>query len=554
MIMNDGMKSGKMQVFSLLSQVDGTTERTRSEKGKRRCPQQAGGGSPEIGRNRPVGPSRSGLPEIEESGGEAGGGAGAKVFHRGGHLREERIQERLLLLVGHHEQVSGFEVEQLRQAREGILAVAQRIDQSVGQRIRGIEDPPVGDGAPELLLGNAPGGGNETDEPVVRRVHRPLQDGHLFGTDRLQRVQQVLVLAGLDRHVRDSQLVREGLHVEGLHEDADGSDDGRGLRDDRIRGQCDVVAARCRDVPHQNHDPAVGIGLLEADDLVVDFVDAMEIRKGMIVADRGFPPEAIRAALIGRPDVDYLVPLNRDRKVISDLSLRNYDSILSGTSIACMKTDSFDEYGNTVWYYSYRDPEIASDEETLYLRSRSGMKIDPDELRARREEFGTIVFASNRDMGLDKAHKIYKNRWIIEESFKFSRSELGDDTTDEESDYAVQASQFIDHLASIMATRMRNRFLEAGLLRDKTYGQVYNLLLRLKMTRESDGENWKLRRIADKDAETSAVLGLIIKPIVPVLPKEGKRGRPKGSKDRKPCQKRGKAAGRGLKDPTKTSN
>ena len=288
--------------------------------------------------------------------------------------------------------------------------------------------------------------------------------------------------------------------------------------------------------------------------VVVDFVDAMEIRKGMIVADRGFPPEAIRAALIGRPDVDYLVPLNRDRKVISDLSLRNYDSILSGTSIACMKTDSFDEYGNTVWYYSYRDPEIASDEETLYLRSRSGMKIDPDELRTRREEFGTIVFASNRDMGLDKAHKIYKNRWIIEESFKFSRSELGDDTTDEESDYAVQASQFIDHLASIMATRMRNRFLEAGLLRDKTYGQVYNLLLRLKMTRESDGENWKLRRIADKDAETSAVLGLIIKPIVPVLPKEGKRGRPKGSKDRKPRQKRGKAAGRGLKDPTKTSN
>lgn len=285
--------------------------------------------------------------------------------------------------------------------------------------------------------------------------------------------------------------------------------------------------------------------------IVADFVNVLQLEKGLIVADRGFPPEAIRGALIGRPGIDYLVPLERDRVVIRELHLREFTNVLPGEDIAYRVEESTDEYGRPVWYYAFRDPRIAADEETLYLRGRSYRTLDPAELVRLRNEWGTIVFASNRRMEPTTVRSVYADRWIIETSFKFQRSQLEDDTTDEESDYTVQASQFIDHMASIMASRMRNRFEASGLLEKMTYDQVYSLLLRLKMTREHGGE-WKLVRIADKDAQTSVVLDIVRRPIVPSLPPK-KTGRPKGSKDRQPRKKRGKAAGRGLKDPSKHS-
>lgn len=273
--------------------------------------------------------------------------------------------------------------------------------------------------------------------------------------------------------------------------------------------------------------------------IVADFVDMLELKKGLIVADRGFPPEAVRHALIGRPGIDYLVPLERDRKVIRDLHLREFEKVLPGTEITYRVEESVDEYGRMVLYYAFRDPTIAMDEERMYLRQRSPTGINPAEIDNLRREWGTIVFATSRKMDPVDVRKIYANRWMIETSFKFQRSQLEDDTTDEESEYTVQASQFVDHLASVMASRMRNRFEDAGLLEKMTYDQVYSLLLRLKMTREHGGD-WKLVRIADKDAQTSVVLDIIRRPIVPELPPK-KKGRPKGSKDKKPRKRRTKA-------------
>ena len=281
--------------------------------------------------------------------------------------------------------------------------------------------------------------------------------------------------------------------------------------------------------------------------IVSDFIDLLELTKGLIVADRGFPPEAFRIALRGRPGIDYLVPLERDRNVIRDLQLLEMTNVLPGTDIAFRTAESIDEDGRPVFYYAFRDSRIAMDEETRYLRQHSVEGIDPMKVEEYRKEWGTIVFASSRRMEPSFVRSTYADRWMIETSFKFQRSQLDDDTTDEESDYTVQASQFIDHLASVMASRMRNAFEEAGLLERYTYDQVYSLLLRLKMTWEHGGE-WKLVRIADKDAQVSVVLDIIRKPIVPSLPPK-KRGRPVGSKDKKPRKKRGKAAGRGLKDP-----
>lgn len=283
--------------------------------------------------------------------------------------------------------------------------------------------------------------------------------------------------------------------------------------------------------------------------IVVDFMDMRDIKKALVVADRGFPPEAVRAALKGRPGVDYLTPLSRDRKRIEDLALRDFIGILPGTDIAFKTLKGKDENGKDVYYYSFRDPHIAADEESHYNINHTGLELDLEDYERSKKRFGTIVFESSRKMDPALVREIYGDRWLIETSFKFERSELGDDTTDEESDYTVQASQFIDHLASVMASRMKNRMEASGLLENHSYEEAYSLLLRLKMTREYNKKQWKLRRIAEKDAEVSVVLGILQRPIVPI-PEKGKRGRPKGSKDSRPRKKRGKATGHGLKDPS----
>ena len=104
------------------------------------------------------------------------------------------------------------------------------------------------------------------------------------------------------------------------------------------------------------------------------------------------------------------------------------------------------------------------------------------------------------------------------------------------SDYSVIASNFVNHLASIMLSNMFRFLDERKLLDDRTYDEILGLLLRIKMTRTSGNGEWKVRRIAETDAELLERIGLLCRPIIPKEVK--KRGRPKGSKDSKPRKKK----------------
>ena len=115
--------------------------------------------------------------------------------------------------------------------------------------------------------------------------------------------------------------------------------------------------------------------------------------------------------------------------------------------------------------------------------------MDPVELERHRREWDAIVFAMNRRMKPSRVRAIYGKRWMIEINFKIQRSQLDDDMTDEESDCTVQASRLVDHTASIMALRMRNRFEDERLPEKLDRDKVYSSLLRLKMTREH-GKGW----------------------------------------------------------------
>lgn len=269
---------------------------------------------------------------------------------------------------------------------------------------------------------------------------------------------------------------------------------------------------------------------------VPDFIEDFGIKKGIIVADKGFTRESVMDAVLSNKGLHYLLPLKRDADEIDKLDLYTYDSRLDGEcGIQCKKT-SHQKDGRSVWYYSFRDPVIASDQEMMYMSMNRGPDYDPEDLEKRRRSFGTLVFESDLELESAEVYEIYDSRWLIELFFRSQEDQMELDDTREHSDYSVIASNFIDYLASIMVSRMLVYLDDHRLLDKNTYGDLNKLMLRIKMTRLADGE-WKVRRIAKVDAELLERMELLKQPIVPKEVK--KRGRPVGSKDKKPRRKRG---------------
>ncbi len=272
---------------------------------------------------------------------------------------------------------------------------------------------------------------------------------------------------------------------------------------------------------------------------VSDFLEEFGIRSGIIVADKGFPFVSLKEAVEENEELHYLLPIKRSSLVIGELSLCSYDGYLEGEKgIQCRKASRM-EQGEEVWYYSFRDPSIALDEELLYMANHRGNDFDPEDLERSRPLFGTIMFQSDLEMSCGTAYETYDSRWLIELFFRSQEDTMEMDDTREHSDYSVIASNFVDHLASIMLSNMFVFLDGRGLMEKHTYGDLLGLLMRIKMTRTSEDGEWKVCRIASTDADILERMGLLRRPIVPKEVK--KRGRPKGSRDTKPRKKKGTA-------------
>lgn len=272
---------------------------------------------------------------------------------------------------------------------------------------------------------------------------------------------------------------------------------------------------------------------------VTDFIEEFAIDDAVIVADKGFPPASVKAVLSKKPGLHYLLPIKRNRPEFDRLGLLSFDERLEGESgIQCRKV-STEVGGKTVWYYCFRDPSIAFDEELQYMSTHGGSSFDAKELESVRPYFGTLAFESDMDLACGKAYEIYGSRWLIELFFRSQQDSMEMDDTREHSDYSVIASNFIDYLASIMLSRMLCFVDDKGLLKKNTFGDIMHLLSMLKMTQTGPDREWSVRRLPNTDIGTIESLGILYRPVVPREVKP--RGRPKGSRDSVPRKRRTKS-------------
>ena len=270
---------------------------------------------------------------------------------------------------------------------------------------------------------------------------------------------------------------------------------------------------------------------------VDDFLEVFQITKGIIVADKGFSPEAVSSVTSRHEDLHYILPLKRNDSAIGKLSLDVADRVLKDVrGVAYTKVESSRD-GVPVWYYAFRDPMIAAEEEVLYLTNGLDCAdFDPEELETKR--FGMIFFESDCDLDPGTVYFTYEDRWTIELMFRFEKDILEMDDTREHSEYTLMASNFVDYLAALMSSRILAFFVRNGLLERATYGDVLARIGRFMMTDIDGNCEWRVSRAALTDAEFMERIGLLRRPMVPEFPK--KRGRPKGSKDKKPRKKASK--------------
>lgn len=270
------------------------------------------------------------------------------------------------------------------------------------------------------------------------------------------------------------------------------------------------------------------------------FIRDNDLKRGIIVADKGFPPSSIKEELNERPDLHFLTPIKRNDTRIANNNMLNFEGVLSGLNDHVVYKKAAIKGGR--YLYAYKSSKKARAEEASYLARREKKKDFASEKYSKKQElFGVIVFESDQDLDPQTAYACYDDRWLLELVFNRYKSDECLDKTNVQGDFSVIGSEFINFISTVLTCRLIKKAREAGLLDEMSYGDLMDdLNSAWRMVDASDapetGDKYWVHTLKTVFEELEA-LGLS-KPIPQPEPK--KRGRPrKHPIDEKPKRPRG---------------
>ncbi|MCR5403568.1 MAG: transposase [Butyrivibrio sp.] len=199
------------------------------------------------------------------------------------------------------------------------------------------------------------------------------------------------------------------------------------------------------------------------------FIKDNGLRKGIIITDKGFPPNEIRDILAKSPLLHYLTPVKRNDKRIREFHLTEFDGVLTGINSKTVQYKKAN-VGPGIWMYAFRDSTLAAAEEQSYL-SRAGEKNSYDNAKydKKKETFGLIVFESDRDLKAKDAYLCYDERWKLELVFKAYKSDECLDHTSVQGDFSIYGSEFVNFISTLITCRIITKATKAGLFKEMTY-------------------------------------------------------------------------------------
>ncbi len=275
----------------------------------------------------------------------------------------------------------------------------------------------------------------------------------------------------------------------------------------------------------------------------VTFIRDNDITKGIIVADKGFPPSRIQDELVERPDLHFLTPIKRNDVRIDNNDMLSFDGVLDGIGDRVLYKKACIKGGR--YLYSFKSARKASMEEADYIDRRKKYKDFTSEgYDKKRDIFGVIVFESDQDLDPATAYRCYDERWILELVFNQYKNDECLDKTNVQGDFSVMGSEFIDFIATVMTCRMVRKARDCGLMDTMSYGDLMSDLgeawRRTDGPQEPSSDDGYWVHTLKEHLEELEALGLS-KPVPKPAPR--KRGRPKKVQDQqadKPRRPRGR--------------
>lgn len=235
---------------------------------------------------------------------------------------------------------------------------------------------------------------------------------------------------------------------------------------------------------------------------LIDFQMSFSIDSGIIVIDKGFySPENIKY-LKQQENLTYILPLKNSMKLVTENLMTKdivnpLDGYKDGTVFWKKKKVKDDCY-----LYSFRNPLIASEQEIAYVtQAKKKGDFSTEKLISKKDQFGVIVFESKSDMSPLDIYTAYTSRWEIEVMFNLYKDILDMDTVNVHGDYRLYATEFINYLSVIIASRIKKTLSTTVLhksakngnvyVSDKySYRQVMKYLSKCKMVRVGESKKW----------------------------------------------------------------
>ncbi len=202
-----------------------------------------------------------------------------------------------------------------------------------------------------------------------------------------------------------------------------------------------------------------------------EFIKTNHITRGLILADKGFPPSKIEKELKENKDLHYLTPIKLNDKRIAKYKMLEPEEVVTGIgkALTCKKVT----LSNGKFLYSFRDIGLAGSQDVHYIeRAVKKGSYDICDYQKVKDRFGVIVFESDQDLDPADVYRCYDSRWEIELVFRYYKSDVDLDKTGAQADFEVIGSEFINFIVTTLTCRIIKKMSKCGVLDKLSYKTV----------------------------------------------------------------------------------